>query len=130
MHEARRPEVKLPKHIKQLLLPDTTSIIPQNRVKSDLNLRSDEYRTAKSILCDEDRRQEIEDIKADPSQTWVKYYRPEADDELILKPREELWVKKFKTGKEFRKELLGDEEEFNLEEAWYVNTFSSIRKKT
>ena len=136
MHEARRPEVKLPKHIKQLLLPDTTSLIPQKRVKSDLNLRSDKYRTVKSILCDEDRRQEIEDIKADPSQTWVKYYRPEADDELVLKPREEyineirardilreeeiereeLRVKKFKTGKELRKELFGDEEEFNLEE--------------
>ena len=136
MHEAKRPEVKLPKHIKQLLLPDTASLIPQKRVKSDLNLRSDKYRTVKSILCDEDRRQEIEDIKADPSQTWVKYYRPEADDELVLKPREEyineirardilreeeiereaLRVKKFKTGKELRKELFGDEEEFNLEE--------------
>ena len=134
--EGKRAEIKKPKHMKQLLIPDTGALIPQKRVKADLNLTSDKFRTLESIMTDKDKV-DIRAAKEDPNQTWITYFRPELDDDLVLKPvgqymdevrakdilneeeieREALRVKKFKNRKELRKEMFGEsDEEFELTE--------------
>ena len=114
--EGIRPEIKMPKHKKQLLIPDTAGLIPQKRIKADLNLTGDKFRTLESIMTGKDKI-DVRAAKDDPNQTWITYFRPELDDDLVLKPvdqymdevrakdilreeeieREALRVKKFKT---------------------------------
>ena len=135
--EGKRAEIKKPKHQKQLLIPDTGALIPQKRVKADLNLTGDKFRTLETIMTDKNKV-DVRAMKEDPNQTWVTYFRPELDDDLVLKPvdqymdevrakdilheeeleRAELRNKKFKNRKELRKELFGDDddEEFELKE--------------
>ena len=127
-------EARRQKHVKHILLPDTDGLVPVKRVKADLNTSSDRYRTLETILGDSDTKA-IKDAKIDPHQTYITYYRPELDDELVLKPcdeymnevrakeilhdedveREELRRKKFKSRSQVRKELYGeDDEDFEL----------------
>ena len=55
------------------------------RVKADLNLTSDKFRTLESIMTDKDKI-DVRAAKDDPNQTWITYFRPELDDDLVLKP--------------------------------------------
>jgi len=124
----KRAEQKKPRHTKQLLIPDTKGLVPIKRVKADLNLTSDRYRTIESIMTDT-KKSAVKEAQIDPNQTWITYYRPELDDELVLKPcneymnevrakeilhdeevkRAQLRMKKFKGRKQLRKELFGED---------------------
>ena len=121
--ESKRAELKKPRHQKQLLIPDTAALIPQKRVKADLKLTSDKFRTVESIMT--------ETYKRSPTSQQATF-----EDDLILKPveqymaeikaqdilreekikQEELRQMKFKSRAEIRRELYGQsDEEIELE---------------
>ena len=114
--EASRPKSTTHRYTKQLLIPQTSSLVPHRRAKQDLN-DHDKYRTVESILTEStvtttknSRAVDDDDLLLMP----VKQYMEEINAREILKDeeieRQSLRTKRFKTGKELRKELLGNEE--------------------
>ena len=113
--EASRPKSTTHRYTKQLLIPQTSSLVPQRRVKYDLN-DNNKCRSVESILTDLTVSTKRNDVNNDEDLLLlpVKQYMEEINAREILKDeeieRQSLRTKQFKTGRELREELFVNEE--------------------
>ena len=113
--EASRPKSTTHRYTKQLLIPQISSLVPQRLVKHDLN-DNNKYRSVESILTDSTVRTKRNNVSDDDDLLLlpVKQYMEEINAREILKDeeveRQSIRTKKFKTGRELREELFGNEE--------------------